>query len=108
VRVTRRRRGSCRIDRGTEPALPAVLAVEAVEIDGKQLVVFSFPTDRRTAPSLLTRAEHDVMELVLRGLSTAQIAILRGAAKATISSQLQSIYRKLGVGSRTELTSKLG
>ncbi|HET7499788.1 MAG TPA: helix-turn-helix transcriptional regulator [Kofleriaceae bacterium] len=84
------------------------MTVETVEVDGKTVVVFSFPRDGRDPPNLLTRAEHDVMELVLRGFSTAQIAAIRGAAKATISSQLQSIYRKLGVGSRTELTSKLG
>jgi DNA-binding CsgD family transcriptional regulator len=106
--VTRRRRGPSRLDRGTEPSPPAALTVEAVEIDGKSLVVFSFPSNRRTLPSLLTRTEHHVVELVLRGLSTAQIAAIRGTANATISSQLQSIYRKLGVGSRTELTSKLG
>lgn len=70
--------------------------------------MFCFPADVRTLPSLLTRAEHDVMDLVLQGLSTAEIATMRRAAKATISSQLQSIYRKLGVGSRTELASKIG
>lgn len=106
--MTRRGVGGRCGSRGAEPAPPAALTVEIVQVDGKPVVVFSFPSGRRSLPGLLTPAEHDVMELVLRGLSTEQIAAIRGAAKATISSQLQSIYRKLGVGSRTELTCKLG
>ena len=84
------------------------MTIEALELDGESLVVFSFPSHPAMLLSLLTRAEHDVMELVLRGFSTAQIAAMRGTTKATTSSQLQSIYRKLGVASRTELTTKLG
>jgi len=86
---------------------PPGLVVETVEVDGEALVAFAFPIERG-APDSLTDAEAAVVELVLQGLPTAQIATVRGVAKATVSSQLQSIYRKLGVTSRAELACKLG
>jgi len=86
---------------------PPGLVVEAVEVDGEALVVFTFPVEREASDSL-TDAEAAVVELVLQGLTTAQTATARGVAKATVSSQLHSIYRKLGVASRAELACKLG
>lgn len=86
---------------------PPGLVVETVELGGETLVVFAFPV-KAAAPSPLTRAEQEVTALVLQGLTTAQIAAARGVASATVSSQLQSIYRKLGVASRAELACKLG
>lgn len=59
------------------------------------------------APGHLTSTEWDIAALALQGQTTAQIATARGVARATVSSQLQSIYRKLGVGSRAELACKL-
>ena len=97
-----------RADDDPEPSLPSALTIETIEVAGETLVLFDFPSGLRATPSVLTQTEQAVMKLVLRGFTTAQIAAARRVAKATISSQLQSIYRKLGVGSRTELTSKLG
>ena len=54
----------------------------------------------------LTDAETAVASLCLRGLTTAEIAEARSTAPKTIANQLSSIYRKLGVYSRTELASK--
>ena len=91
---------------GAPPPLPRGLVVETIEIGGETLVVFAFPS-RQDASSPLTETERDIVELTLRGLTTAQIAAERGVARATVSSQLQSIYRKLGVSSRVELACKL-
>ena len=88
-------------------SLPLGLAVDAIEVDGETLVVFTFPT-RSNSPRELSETEVSVAGLAVRGLTAAQIAACRGVAKATVSSQLQSIYRKLGVASRTELARKLG
>lgn len=101
-----------RLATGTEPPpLPGDVTVDTVVIDGEALVVFGLPAtgaaDRLTAAARLTPAERAVAELVLRGLSTAQIAAARRVAIATVSTQLQSIYRKLGVASRAELALKL-
>ena len=87
--------------------LPLGLTVETIQVGGETLVVFAFPR-KQDYPSLLTDAEKDIVELVLQGLTTAQIAAARDVAKTTVSSQLQSIYRKLGVASRAELACKLG
>ena len=105
----RRRRGSRRAAGAMlPPALPPALTIDTLEVDGETLVVFAFPREPRTTSGALTAAELAITELILQGLTTAQIAAARRAASATISAQLQSIYRKLGVSSRTELTHKLG
>ena len=53
----------------------------------------------------LTQAEADVALLVLRGLTTEQIAELRGVAKGTIKVQAHNAMQNAGVGSRVELMS---
>jgi DNA-binding NarL/FixJ family response regulator len=87
-----------------QPPLPPGLTIEIVEVGGEALVVFELP---RVRPSSLSEAETCVVNLVLQGLTTAQIAVVRDVARATIASQLQSIYRKLGVASRAELACKM-
>jgi LuxR family maltose regulon positive regulatory protein len=88
-------------------SLPPGLTAETIEVGGETLVVFAFP-GKRDAPSPLTEAEQHIVDLVLQGCTTAQIAATRGVARTTVSSQLQSIYRKLGITSRIELVCKLG
>lgn len=105
TRPARRRRAS---RQATGAALPPALTIDTLEVDGETLVVFAFPRAPRTTPGALTGAEQVVAELVLQGLTTAQIAAARWVASATISAQLRSIYRKLGVSSRTELAQQLG
>lgn len=53
----------------------------------------------------LTAAERDVTLLIIRGLSVADIAAARNTAHGTIKAQSTSIFRKIGVGSKTELMS---
>lgn len=53
----------------------------------------------------LTAAERDVTLLIVRGLSVAEIAEARNTAPGTIKAQSTSIFRKIGVGSKTELMS---
>jgi DNA-binding NarL/FixJ family response regulator len=52
---------------------------------------------------VLTPAEVDVVQAVLRGWSLARIAALRARSPRTIANQIRSAYRKLGVQSRLEL-----
>ncbi|MEZ4372296.1 MAG: LuxR C-terminal-related transcriptional regulator [Polyangiaceae bacterium] len=56
----------------------------------------------------LTAAEKEVTELLAKGLTNAQIAQQRRASERTVANQLQSIFRKLGVSSRSELIARLG
>jgi DNA-binding NarL/FixJ family response regulator len=51
----------------------------------------------------LSPGEQAVVELVLRGLSSAEIARVRGTSCRTVANQLATAYGKLGVKSRREL-----
>lgn len=55
----------------------------------------------------LTPAEQDVATFLVKGLSTAEIAAMRGSAEGTVKAQLNAIYRKSGTASRGELMSLL-
>lgn len=51
----------------------------------------------------LTPAEADVAGLLVKGVSTRDIARLRGTSETTIRQQAQAIYRKSGLRGRAEL-----
>lgn len=53
----------------------------------------------------LTRAEADVALFAIKGLSTAEIASLRGTSEGTVKAQTNAIYRKAGVTGRAQLLS---
>ncbi|WPZ37026.1 LuxR C-terminal-related transcriptional regulator [Thalassobaculum sp. OXR-137] len=53
----------------------------------------------------LTAAERDVTLLIIKGLSVAEIAQARQTAPGTVKAQSSSIFRKIGVSSRTDLMS---
>jgi DNA-binding CsgD family transcriptional regulator len=55
----------------------------------------------------LTAAERAVIELAARGLSNSEIARTRGRSARSVANQLATIYRKLGVSGRRELSAKL-
>lgn len=55
----------------------------------------------------LTPAERDVTLLIVKGLSIAEIAEARKTAPGTVKAQSSSIFRKIGVSSRTELMSQV-
>lgn len=52
--------------------------------------------------ALLSGREQEVLELVARGFSYAEIARLRGVGVSTVQTQIKSIYAKLAVHSRSE------
>ncbi|PTV97720.1 regulatory LuxR family protein [Rhodobacter aestuarii] len=53
----------------------------------------------------LTPAERDVALFAIKGLSLAEIAQLRATSEGTVKAQTASIYRKAGVGARSQLVS---
>jgi DNA-binding NarL/FixJ family response regulator len=57
--------------------------------------------------SALSPTEMEVASDAVAGLSNAAIARKRGRSPRTVANQLQSIYRKLGVSSRAEMTAYL-
>jgi DNA-binding NarL/FixJ family response regulator len=67
-------------------------------------LVVSFPVPGAAFQGLLTGTETAIAQDILAGLSNADIARGRGTAVRTIANQVASIYRKLRVRSRLELS----
>ena len=55
----------------------------------------------------LTPAERDVALFLIKGLSAAEIAALRGTSEGTVKAQSYAIYRKADVANRAQLVSLL-
>lgn len=74
----------------------------AIDVDGRWFTALVGLELAETIEGL-TGAEHEVMFHAVRGASNAEIADTRGTSSRTVANQLASIYRKLGLCSRTEL-----
>lgn len=61
------------------------------------------PLTREQVLAALTPAEQAVTHLVVQGCSNKEIAHQRGSSESTVKHQLVSVFRKLGVESRTQL-----
>ena len=53
----------------------------------------------------LTPAERDVALFAIKGMSTAEISVLRSTSEGTVKAQTNAIYRKAGVSGRSQLLS---
>jgi DNA-binding NarL/FixJ family response regulator len=56
----------------------------------------------------LTRAERDIVELLLTGQSNKEIAFSLGKSVRTVKTQLTSVYKKCEVRGRSQLLAKVG
>ncbi|GAA1978445.1 helix-turn-helix transcriptional regulator [Microbacterium pumilum] len=63
---------------------------------------------RRGGVGELTRRESEVVDLVLAGLTNADVARRLFLSERTVETHLQHVYRRLGVDSRLGLITKLG
>lgn len=61
--------------------------------------------EERFAEWGLTPAERDVALFAIKGMSTAEIAVLRQTSEGTVKAQTNAIYRKAGVSGRSQLLS---
>jgi len=86
---------------------PPVATIVPVSIGGVRGLIIELPADPAELPACLTATEREVVTLVLEGRSNREIAEARGASYRTVANQLASIYKKLGVASRTELVAAL-
>ena len=86
---------------------PSPLSLLEIDTSGFHAVVIKLDNHRSDAadPPVenLTQAETEVARAAVTGLSNREIAKQRGAAVRTVAVQLRSIYRKMGISSRTEL-----
>ena len=92
-------------------ALPARELVDALEAVHAGEVVISDPPGRARSTSGLdwpgrgeglTDREAEVLALITQGKSNAEVAALTFLSPNTVKSYIRSIYRKIGVGSRTQ------
>lgn len=76
------------------------------DVEGRRTILIegAFPDGTMAT---LTVAEREVAILAAEGRSDREIAEQRGRSVRTVARQLSSVYRKLRIGSRTELTGVL-
>ncbi len=92
----------------TLPARDLVAAIEAVH--SGEVVISDVAARARSAPGLdwpgrgegLSDREAEILALITQGKSNADVARLTYLSPNTIKSYIRTIYRKLGVGSRTQ------
>ena len=61
--------------------------------------------EERFAEWALSPAERDVALFAIKGMSTAEIGVLRQTSEGTVKAQTNAIYRKAGVTGRPQLLS---
>jgi DNA-binding NarL/FixJ family response regulator len=92
----------------TLPARELVAALEAVHAG--ELVISEPPTKARTTSGLnwpgrregLADRESEILALITQGKSNAEVAALTFLSPNTVKSYIRTIYRKIGVASRTQ------
>jgi RNA polymerase sigma factor (sigma-70 family) len=62
----------------------------------------AFRLDRERPKPNLTEREKEVLRLVCDGLTNAEIAACLHVSRETVKSELKRIFRKIGVGNRTQ------
>lgn len=84
--------------------IPIGMRAGTFEWGGAEYVVWVLPPrEPRSSATRLTDAEQAVATLVLEGFSNHEIGVVRRTSARTVANQLQAIYRKLAIASRTEL-----
>lgn len=73
--------------------------------DGTEMLVFESPCSSR-APTCLTSAERELLQAILRGMSSEQLARQRGTSVRTIANQLARLFRKFRASTKSELASR--
>ena len=74
-----------------------------MRVGGEDIIVLSVPLPKLRYPEGTTPAEHEIIDLVLQGLTAKEISEKRNASLRTVTTQLGTIFRKAGVNSQAEL-----
>jgi DNA-binding NarL/FixJ family response regulator len=78
-----------------------------VSIQGEDLLVGAYPLINEDRVEGLTEAERAVLAHLIAGSTNSDIAQKRQTSEHTVANQVQAIFRKLGVMSRSELAARL-
>jgi DNA-binding NarL/FixJ family response regulator len=92
----------------TLPAAQLVAAIEAIHAG--EMVISDQPRRAPSAPGLdwpgrmegITDRESEILALITQGMSNADVARLTYLSPNTVKSYIRSVYRKIGVTSRTQ------
>ncbi len=81
---------------------------ERVILDDIELLVLDLPkpTHEHEAFKVPSESERAIAKALIRGLSNRQVAAARGTSLKTVANQVRTIFTKLGVVSRFELTAR--
>lgn len=79
--------------------------VSRMRVGDEDILVLSVPLPKLRYPEGTTSAEHEIIDLVLQGLTAKEIAVERSASLRTVTTQLGTIFRKAHVNSQAELIS---
>lgn len=85
--------------------LRATLAESVLQ--GETLLIGTHPIMDENQVAALTTAERAVLAALLAGSTNSDIARRRACSERTVANQVQAIFRKLGVRSRSELAARL-
>ncbi len=88
-----------------EPNAEAGPRVSRMRVGEEDILVLSIPLPKLRYPDGTTSAEHEIIDLMLQGLTAKEIAAERGASLRTVTTQLGTIFRKAHVNSQAELIS---
>jgi DNA-binding CsgD family transcriptional regulator len=77
------------------------------DLDDAEFAVLTMPLCDRTATAVLTLAEREIAILAAAGLNNKSIAHRRVTKERTVANQMATILRKLRVGARYMLASRL-
>ncbi len=87
----------------SEKAAGGGVRVSEMRLGDLELVVVSTPIAESDVLGRLSPAEREVALLASAGCPSREIAERRGTSERTVANQLASIFKKLGMSSRTEL-----
>ncbi len=81
---------------------------ERIMLDEIELLVIDLPkpTQAPVAFEVLSESEQAIAKAMIDGLSNRAIATQRGTSVKTVANQIRTIFTKLGVASRFELTAR--
>lgn len=75
--------------------------------DGTELLIFEAPCSTSGLAPFLTNAENDLLQAVLTGLDTREIARRRNTSARTVANQLGTLFRKFRASTKAELASRV-
>jgi len=89
-----------------------VLHASRLSATGQIAVIFEVARPAEIAPLImqvydLSKREGEIMQLVMRGLSTAEISQMLHISSDTVQDHLKAVFEKAGVRSRRELVGNL-